>query len=446
MAKYYASTTELDADLKAGAVTKDEYDIAWARLNSDKNQEAAGNLITKGQSVAGAIGNYMFPDQPGPKSVGLQGDAVNAVEPTPTPSTPAVAPPKKDKPTLGKAIDTGVVGKKPALSKVGGQHSGGSSSRTNVSDMDKIYDLIMKKAETPPEGVDPAVYEAKRQSIEDKYEAQKDRVSKGELAATLGQALGLIVAGGGAAKIGDAFGKVTGLPGKSNMQGAGEYAGELLKRPAPDFSKQYERADSDAARQEKGVVAQEQADTNATATKTSAWKDKLQAAIASISGARVSTSTNEGTTATSDARSAAEKNREKLIADANHKRDMEVGALENEPMSKDTQGIKDARSTAIGRAAKLKRIPEDRSYVPGSMRDNPNFTQDAIELTNKYYDNEIAKLEGMVGNTATPATAPAKAPITASPAQVQAYADKYTNGNTAAAKAALVSQGATLSQ
>ena len=379
---------------------------------------------------------YTPPTKPSPKDVGLQGEAINAAKPTPA-APAAVAPPTGA--PLGPTLD-----KAAALSKVGGQHSGGSSSRTNVSDMDKIYDLIMKKAEAPPEGVDPAVYEAKRQSIEDKYEAQKDRVSKGELAATLGQALGLIVAGGGAAKIGDAFGKVTGLPGKSNMQGAGEYAGELLKRPAPDFSKQYERADSDAARKEKGVVAQEQADTNATATKTSAWKDKLQAAIASISGARVSTSTNEGTTAPSDASSAAEK--KKLIADAKHKRDMEVGALENEPMSKDTQGIKDARSTAIGRAAKLKRIPEDRGYVPGSMRDNPNFTQDAIELTNKYYDNEIAKLESMAGNTATPATAPAKAPITASPAQVQAYADKYTNGNTAAAKAALVSQGATLSQ
>lgn len=100
-------------------------------------------------------------------------------------------------------------------------------------DPDKIMAKLtsMKNpGEAPVSGMSTTDWNAKIKDIEDKYERQKDRASVGELAATLGQAIGLMIAGG------------LGQGGPQSSHGAGAYAAELLKRPAPDFSKEYDRA------------------------------------------------------------------------------------------------------------------------------------------------------------------------------------------------------------
>lgn len=163
--------------------------------NAAKRNPVIAAAIAAGAVTIGGVGAWIA-SRKKPEAAAASAEATTTVAPQATPVEPAKAP---------------------------------ASPYDPAAVMAKLSSM-KNPGEAPIPGTSAADWDRKIEEIEKKYEAQKKTASVGELAATLGQALGLMIAGG------------LGQGGPQSSHGAGEAGLELLKRPAPDFSKQYERA------------------------------------------------------------------------------------------------------------------------------------------------------------------------------------------------------------
>jgi hypothetical protein len=206
------------------------------------------------------------------------------------------------KSTLGATLDKGAVAppKTPAVAASRpapvaadrGTSSGSSWSKTAYSPAENQRVMADLKAQglDPSEGFNSTQFNVALDNIEKDSQKRNERIDRAELAAKMGHALGLMIAGGGAGKVGQAVGKQWKSAGVgealgSNLgnQGAGEYTGEMLKAPIPDMEKARDREESSRQAREKTVLSKQQIGY-------SAWRDRMDQALRMADISKVSTS------------------------------------------------------------------------------------------------------------------------------------------------------------